>query len=196
MEEPKTPPVQDPPNPETPKDPPAGDPKPPAGDPPKPPVPDKYELTLSDASPLDAQHTETIAALARELGVSNEQAQKLLATNEATVVGILEKQNQLIADEIAGWAEVTKKDKDMGGANWPVTEASVKRAMDRFVPEGSALRKLLVDTGYGNHPEFVRLMRDIGKQLAEDKPPNAPSGDKPKKKAQEDIMFPKTAVQN
>jgi len=48
----------------------------------------------------------------------------------------------------------------------------VKLVMDKIAPEGSKLegfKKLVNETGYGNHPEFVRFVEAIGKLMGEDK---------------------------
>jgi len=144
-------------------------------------VPDKYELKLSDGSPLDPKvDVDQIAAFAKAQGWTNEQAQKHLEHVHAIASGLTarqqEQQQKVFTDLVTGWKAETLADKDLGGANQPKTEANVKRAMDRFAPEGSPFRKLVDDTGYGNHKEFVRFVNAIGAAMAEDKPLNQSGG--------------------
>lgn len=152
--------------------------------------PEKYDLKLAAESPLDPSDIEKIAAIARTQGLSNEQAKALLVSHEAAASGILARQQQFVTDERAKWIADTKADRDLGGTNFPQTETNVKRAMDKFAPAGSAFRKLVDETGYGNHPEFVRFVSAIGKAMAEDTPLRAgASNGEAKRKPIAEVFF-------
>ena len=133
-------------------------------------IPEKYTFKFTDNSPLDPKaDAETIAAFARKHGFSTEQATELLTHQEELAGGVLERQKQNLATTTAKWLDETKADKDLGGDNYNTTLTHVKRAMDKFAPEGSKLRTLLNESGYGNHPEWVRFVSAIGKAMAEDR---------------------------
>jgi hypothetical protein len=134
-------------------------------------VPEKYELKFSEQSPLDkAADAEKIAAFAKKHGLTQEQAQELAAETEARAQAVIERQQAFLKSEGARWKSEVEADKDLGGKNLTQTIANTKRVMDRFAPEGSPMRSLLNETGYGNHPEFVRFVNAIGKAMAEDSP--------------------------
>jgi hypothetical protein len=132
-------------------------------------VPEKYELKFGDNSPLDPKaDLEATSALAKELGLTNEQAAKLLTHQETLAGGVVARQQQQFADTRSKWADEVKADKEIGGTHFDATLTHVKRAMEKFAPEGSKFRVLVEESGYGNHPEFVRVFAAIGKAMAED----------------------------
>lgn len=64
------------------------------------------------------------------------------------------------------WVEQLRAAPDIGGERWSESLQHAARAMQQFgSPE---LRKLLDDTGLGNHPELVKCFIAVGKALAED----------------------------
>lgn len=158
----------------------------PAGDSPKPPetptVPEKYELKLKDGSPLDPKDLDKIAAIARQQGLSQEQAVTLLSHHEEFATGLEARQTEAFNTLKQQWSDEVKADKELGGDNWSATLKNTKAAMDRFAPEssefGKAFREMLIETGYTNHPMWVRFVNSIGKALAEDGPraPGDPPG--------------------
>ena len=69
-------------------------------------------------------------------------------------------------EQITGWAEQTRNDKELGGANLPQTLGVARQALQQFAsPE---LNQLLKDSGIGNHPEMVRFAYKIGKAISND----------------------------
>lgn len=196
--EPTKTPVQDPPpNPDPSKPPtPPPDPAKPPIDPAKPPaVPEKYELKLPKDSPLDSKSdVEKIVAYAKAQGFSNEQAQKLLDHQHDLASGLMSRQHETFNDTVEGWATQTWADPELGGVNKDATQKNLKRVMDRFAPEtsafGAGFRKVLTESGYGNHPEWVRFINAIGKAMGEDKPLTIATGanEKPKK-ADGEVFF-------
>lgn len=133
-------------------------------------IPEKYELKLADGTPLDANaDVQTIATFAKENGMTQEQAQKLADHNQTIAKSLLQRQTAFVVQERENWKKQTETDKELGGEKLQNTLSTAKLAMDRFAPEGSALHKILIETGYGNHIEWVRLMHSIGKAMQEDK---------------------------
>jgi len=132
-------------------------------------IPEKYDLTPTQESPLDPQaDVEKIAAFARQHGFSNEQAAALLKHHEETAGGLVARQQAQLESQKTAWLESLNTDKELGGEHLEATLLNTKRAMDKFAPEGSAFRKFLNDSGYGNHPEWVRFVNAIGRAMAED----------------------------
>ncbi|HHR6455443.1 TPA: peptidase [Providencia alcalifaciens] len=128
-------------------------------------APEKYEFTAGEGQELDKEAVAAFEPIARELGLSNEQAQKIVDVYGSTIMPQLVKQQ---ADEwqkqVTGWAETVKADKEGLGSTESIGYA--QKALDQFgSPE---LKSYLVETGLGNHPELVRVFSKIGKSMSED----------------------------
>ncbi len=132
----------------------------------KPVVPEKYELKLPENSPLKADAIERISTLAKEKGLSNEQAQGLLDAESGTVLSYVEAQKSQVKTITEGWVNELKSDKELGGEHFNQSVEMAKRVVDRFGTD--AFKKALNETGLGNHPELVRAFARIGKSMAED----------------------------
>ncbi|HAT1514651.1 TPA: peptidase [Morganella morganii] len=135
-------------------------------DPGKPAVaaPEKYEFKVAEGQELDAEAVKAFEPIAKELNLSNEQAQKLVDVYGSKIMPkLVEQQAVQWQQQIEQWAEQVKADKDLG------TDASIgaaQKAMDKFgSPE---LKQYLNETGLGNHPELVRIFANIGKAMSED----------------------------
>ncbi len=143
-----------------------------------------YELQLPEGVEPSDETVEGFKGVASELGLNNEQAQKLV-DYYAELAG--QQQESLQArwrEQLDQWVESVKSDEELGGRNYDQTMSLAGSAMDKFAtPE---LRQMLDDTGVGSNPEMVRLMARIGKAIGEDsivQPPGssgtqAPVGDK------------------
>lgn len=125
-------------------------------------VPEKYELTLPEGSQLTAQDVEKTTAIAKEWGLSNEEAQELLNVRHEAVSEYVNRANK----EIGSWLGKAKSDKEIGGDNFGKNAELAKRVVDRFGTE--EFKKALNDTGLGNHPELVRIFAKIGRSISED----------------------------
>lgn len=135
----------------------------------KPKAPEKYDLKLSENSLLEPSVIDEVAAIAREQGLSNEQAQER--------IGQIEKQAEERREaNIKAWEKAVLADKEIGGDNFKTTHANVARFAAKFAPKDSPIAALLHRTGFGSHPAVVRLMNDIGKAMAEDKPLGSTGG--------------------
>ncbi|HHN8318273.1 TPA: peptidase [Morganella morganii] len=144
-------------------EPPAKDPK---ADPGKPAVaaPEKYEFKAADGQELDAEAVKAFEPIAKELNLSNEQAQKLVDLYGSTIMPHVMKQiDEQWSRQSEQWAEQVRADKDLGS---DASIGAAQKAMDKFgSPE---LKQYLTETGLGNHPELVRIFANIGKAMSED----------------------------
>lgn len=145
----------------------------------KPVVPEKYDLKLPEGSVLHPAVVDKIAALAKERGLSNEKAQELLNQESDSVAAAVQQQ-------ASAWAEEAKSDPEIGGDGFKENVELSKRVIARFGSD--SLKKELDKTGYGNHPELVRLLTKIGKAMDPDRLviPGTQSGGK---KSIEDIFY-------
>ena len=139
--------------------------------------PETYELKLTGKDdegkdveiPVDAALLEVADPIFRELNLTNDQANKL-----AGLVPQIQRQVvQAEADHYdtikADWAKTAQADEEIGGKNWGETQKLAAKALDHFgAPKDSEFRKLLDESGFGNHPEMIRMFRKIGAAVSED----------------------------
>ncbi|EJD6581915.1 peptidase [Providencia rettgeri] len=146
-------------------------------------APEKYEFTAGEGQELDKEAVAAFEPIARELGLSNEQAQKIVDVYGSTIIPQLVKQQaNEWQKQITGWAETVKADKDGLGSDESIGNA--QKALDQFgSPE---LKSYLVETGLGNHPELVRVFSKIGKAMSED---GFVSGSSENARSAADVLF-------
>lgn len=125
----------------------------------------KYELKAPDGSPLAPADVEKVASLAKEAKLAPEVAQKVL---EAQSRMVTEYRDRLVTEfqkTSQQWVSDLKADKEFGGEKFNETVESAKRAFHAYA--GPELVKLMNDTGYGNHPEVLKMFARIGAGLKE-----------------------------
>ncbi|MFV1476121.1 peptidase [Serratia marcescens] len=128
----------------------------------KPAAPEKYEFTPPEGQELDANALAVFEPIAKELGLSQEQAQKLVDIYPQ----IQQQQAEAWSKQVADWGEQVKADKEIGGDKFNASVGAAQRALDQFGnPE---LREYLNASGLGNHPALVRFCAKVGKAMAED----------------------------
>lgn len=131
-------------------------------------APEQYaEFTMAEGFTMDDAAATDFKAFAKEMNLPQDQAQKVLDKYIAHQQQQIAAWQEAQAAQVADWAEQVKKDAEIGGAKFQENIAVAKKALDQFgTPE---LRELLESTGYGNHPEIVRLFHNIGASIVEDK---------------------------
>lgn len=138
-----------------------------AGDTPK--APEKYSLTAPEGGSVTDDDIASVAAIAKEQGWTNEEAQARL---DWMADGI--------AAQSAKWLTATEADPDYGGDKLAESQKRARAIVNRVRPEGhprrEALLRILDSTGYGNHIEVLSFLADLGKLGAEDSPGQTGSG--------------------
>lgn len=125
-------------------------------------VPESYEFKMPEGVELDKTAAEEFTAVAKEMKLTQDQAQKFAEI----AAGIQQRGKEAHASAVTSWTEATKTDKEFGGDKLQENLAIAKQAIDRFgTPE---LKDVLNASGLGNHPEFVRAFYRAGKLLSED----------------------------
>lgn len=136
-------------------------------------VPEAYELTFSEGITADADTIAEATPVLKELGLTNEAAQKFVPLIEAhTARALAARDAQIdsyIAGERAAWLETAKADPEIGGDKWNTSITAAAKALDRFgAAKDSDFRNLLETSGLGNHPEMIRMFAKIGAATSED----------------------------
>jgi hypothetical protein len=137
---------------------------------PAPKAPEKYEFKLADGVALNEAAVAQFEPVARELDLSQEQADKLVEIYTAQEAARV----QQWTDTVKGWTDAAKSDPEFGGPKMAENMGVAVRALKEY---GSAeLNELLDSFGIGNHPAFIRFAYRAGKALGEDKLVPANSG--------------------
>lgn len=158
-------------------------------------VPDKYDLSAGEGVALDTDALAIAEPIFRELGLSNDKAQKLTDAYAQIVGKVTERvqgdQSALIAEQRKAWAAEAQADEEIGGKHWQDSISASAKALDALgAPAGSPFRQLLDDSGLGNHPEMIRMFVKIGKAVGEDPSFIDTSSRTPAKRDSSDILYP------
>ena len=129
-------------------------------------APEKYEFNNKVADAPDELDPEVLTAfgdVAKELNLPQEAAQKVL---DKVAPVIQAKQAKALEVAKADWVSNSQADEEFGGEKLNDNLEIAKTALDAF--GNDALKSLLVETGFGNHPEIIRFMYRAGKAISED----------------------------
>lgn len=116
-------------------------------------IPEKYAF----ADESEAYSSE-IGKVAGELGIGQEKAQRLLDS-------VYQAQEKEVFEQAKAWVEEAKKDPELG-RDFANTQKVARKALDSLIKDKSFLT-ILAESGIGCHPEFIRMMYRIGKDMPE-----------------------------
>ncbi len=132
-------------------------------------APDTYaDFSMPEGVTVDSALLSEATPLFKELGLTQDQAQKLVDFQakqvQASSQSNVDAFNQLMND----WQEQARNDKEFGGDKFEENIGVARQAIDKFGTPG--LKQLLEEHGVGNHPEVIRFMVNVGKMTMEDVP--------------------------
>ena len=144
----------------------AGDPKPDGDKPEAPKVPEQYEFKVPDGMTLDPTAVEAFTPVAKELGLSQDQAQKIVdlyaaqvaASQKALVDGWTKTQQD--------WAKDLSSDKEFGGEAFNTTRNQANTVLAKYATKDEIQQ--IQAMGLGNFPPLVKLLARAGKAMGED----------------------------
>lgn len=126
------------------------------------------DFVLPDGVELDSGLYERATPVFKEMGLTQEQAQKFVSLYADQIQASHESQVESFNQTTQEWLDNAKADKEIGGDKFDENIALAKEALGKFgTPE---LATLLNDTGVGNHPEIIRILTKVGALLKEDQP--------------------------
>lgn len=150
-----------------------------------------YALVLPEGSPLGQEDIDRVTKIAKEKGFSPDDAQALLEVENEAVTSFDTKRKAEAAEVSKTWKAETEKDKEIGGEKYRENVELAHRVIARYGTE--AFKKILDDTGTGNHAEVVRIFARIGKAMSDDQLIIGTGGASPKQKSTADMLYPTTA---
>jgi hypothetical protein len=135
----------------------------------KPVVPERYEFKLGEGREVDAGLVDAVSPILKELGLSQDQATKLVSAYDK-YGEVFEAQQQ---KDFEAYMAKTAKDnvaaiKKEWGTSFEANTNTAQRALSRFMSNEG---KVLLDQyGLGNHPEILKAFYKAGLMIQEDQP--------------------------
>ena len=127
-------------------------------------APEAYEFTPPEGHVLDDGVIGKFSEVAKELNLSQTNAQKVL---DVMAPAIAERQQAALQTMTAEWADSARADKEFGGDKLQENLGVARKALDSFGTQ--ELRALLEESGLGNHPEIIRFMYRAGSAISGDR---------------------------
>jgi hypothetical protein len=128
-------------------------------------APEKYEFQAGEGVELDTEALKDFEPVARDLNLTNEQAQKLVDAYPKILAGVQQRQAEAWQAQTEQWAADVKADKEIGGDKLTANLSAAQRTGTIRHPE---LKEYLDSTGLGNHPGWLKRFVKIGKAMSED----------------------------
>lgn len=130
-------------------------------------APEAYgEFTVPEGIEIDASVLEQFQGTAKELNLSQDQAQKLIDMQSDLAKVSTAKAEAAWADQQTKWREAAENDEEFGKGKYDESVSIARSGMLEI--GGSPLARALEETGMGNHPEFIRFMYRVGKATRDD----------------------------
>lgn len=141
-------------------------------------APEKYEFANPEGMSYDDEALGKFDEAFRVLNLSNDKANSLIATVRAAEKAAEQRRILSVRQE---WEDAFHKDPEIGGAKADETLSFAVKGRDA-VPEGikESLGHLLDDTGFGSHPDIIRLFSWVGRITSDGNMVGGRSGSAPK----------------
>jgi hypothetical protein len=141
----------------------------------KPGAPETYaEFKAPEGYTLDEATVAKATPIFKELGLSQDQAQKLVDFYGDLSREAAEEPFKAYEATRNGWRDEVIKDATLGNGKdglKPEVQARIQKAIDILPPaDATALREALTLTGAGDHPAFIRAFNALADRLTEGSP--------------------------
>ena len=132
-------------------------------------APEKYEdFKLPEDVKFEGETLTKAQEVFKELNLSQEQAQKLVDFQAEQAASQTEAGVEAFHNNLKEWENQSRTDKDFGGDKFDQNLGLAKKALDQFGNDD--VSRLLNESGFGSHPEVLRLLVKVGATLKEDVP--------------------------
>ena len=129
-------------------------------------VPEAYTFVDADGKPMDGEALVEFAAMAKDLKLTQEEAQKVASLGPKMAQAFATQQAQAVEALSAQWTADAQADKEIGGDKLTENLTVAKTALAELGTP--ALSKLLDESKLGNHPEVIRLLAKVGRAISPD----------------------------
>lgn len=138
-------------------------------------APEAYaEFELPEGVKIDEAELEEMKAHFKEMGFTQEQAQKEITRQAQKFQASENAQRDAFQQIKKDWLGAAQTDTEIGGEAFEQSVSLARNAVKKYGTDG--LNKFFRDSGIGNHPEIIRVFARIGKDLKEDQPSPAGAG--------------------
>lgn len=147
----------------------------------KPAVPEKYEFKAPEGYEYDPKKLAELEPVFKELGLSQEGAQKLMDVAGKEIATALSAPFEAYQTQRNEWRDSLIKDPAYGNGKdnlLPSVRQDIGRVIDSLGELAPAFREAMDYTGVGDHPAFVKGIAALAKLVVEGKPAsgNPPAG--------------------
>jgi hypothetical protein len=130
-------------------------------------APEAYtDFKVLDGVQLDSEIMGEFGTVAKELGLTQEQAQKLVDLGAKSSLKGVDSIKAALTKQVSDWSAASKADAEIGGEKFDENLAAANRALGKFAKPGFI--KFLADSGLSQHPEMIRTWRAIDKATSGD----------------------------
>ena len=130
-------------------------------------APNTYDaFLLPSGVDLDDELDGKFRILAKQMGLSQDDAQKLVDLYVQHLDTLNNRAVQEHVGRITAWQKQSRADREIGGANFSRNMQTAQKAVERF--GGDRLADALTETGAASHPEVLRCFYRMGRALSED----------------------------
>ncbi len=136
-----------------------------------------YTYEFPEGVKFDADVLKPVNETFAKLGVAPEAAKELMGLHVAemqkyatnVVQQSQDDQRRVWAETRGLWRDEIRSDEQIGGAGYETTLRQAAEVRDKLVPKENmaAFNRMLLVTGVGDHPEFVRFMKSAHRYVGE-----------------------------
>ncbi|WP_019646195.1 peptidase [Novispirillum itersonii] len=125
-------------------------------------IPSGYQpFSLPDGMPMDQAAMDLFTPVARDLNLTQDQAQKLISLHAERMALVQDQAGQAWQQQRQDWQMQARVDPEFGGARFEENLALARRAIDRFgTPD---LTAALNTTGAGDHPAMLKFFAQVAR---------------------------------
>jgi len=132
-------------------------------------VPEAYEFKFAEGMEVDPDTVGELGEVAKELGLTQEQAQRIADLGVKQSERWADAQKQVMDQAEKQWTEAVQADKEIGGDKLKENLSVAVKALDKLLGDKAPeFKSFLEESRLGNHPEMIRLMVRAGKAIADD----------------------------
>lgn len=143
----------------------------------KPYVADELKALIPEGIEYDEQTGKDFVDLVNKYGLPRDAVTDLVGLQNRAVQAHSDANAKLWGDTQDQWRDQVSKDAEIGGDKTTPALANISKLLDKYGKDIPTLRQAFDLTGAGNHPDMVKFLSRVAKDLAEGGPVSGnPSG--------------------